>query len=959
MGVIAQIRNLGFAAAKAVPARGRVLAGLQGLLGAVPGVARRPRLAGLVPMSGLLPGRRPITPAGWLLLAAVGVIALIVVAMLALLAGRSSDPVTATATPPQAAAPRAAEPAPVQRRLSDARVRLAVAERAPLLGGRLQPRLAEIVDGGRAVVLQLGDAAPDTITRGQSIDIRLGSESCRLVYLGLIGGLADIEAQCGALATAPTSTGPAVTSPERRVRPGDTVRFAPGVEIKVSMIAPSGGALRVNVAGGPLVTLEEATPMPFIAGVDSCAVSFLGLDPSQAQRPGRDMTGRLVRLAVACNGATGARLASDARIAADLAPYLGTAARVGETVSFLDEQLEVYVGSKLAGGGARLSVGGGVLQPVAVGQSVPVTAGGTVCAIGLRPGEGDAVLVTAACNGQTAGPGVIARGSGDANTARVILQPNLPASLLGERVRLKLSMISPDGEALRLQVNDAPLSTLARGAMAEIPVGDGQCTAEFLGRDGTGARIRARCDEAAMASRILVAAEQEVAVLGVGATRPLLGGKVKLRLSLLAPDGAAVRLAVNEAELRTLERARPVLMTYGDGLCSVEFLGARDAGAALRAVCDRAALASNLLIPEAAETVLLAPGAERRLLGGRATLKLSMISPDGEALRLALNGGALRTVERGEPVSIPTGAGRCELAYLGPEGGRASIRAACDAAALEADPFVPVATETASLSTGGTATLFGGRLPLAASMLSPDGEALRLKVAQGPLMTLERARPLSVAVGQGKCVLTLAPAPDVRVAGSTRRVAGVEAACDAGAFTRAPLTTARETIELGYGRPTPVLDGRLTLTLSMIAPRGDAIRLDLGAGLRTLEAGEPLAVTVDGADCAASFAGIGADGAAAGRATVTVDCGGSAAGAAGTEEVVLGWGETASLFGGLLPVRLDMIAPSRTGVRIAVAGGRVTSLDRDLPMDVEAGGRPCRLSFLGVDGDRARLSAVC
>ncbi|WP_075217380.1 hypothetical protein [Mongoliimonas terrestris] len=733
----------------------------------------------------------------------------------------------------------------------------------------------------------------------------------------------------------PLPNGVAISDPvERLVTTGSTARFAGGaLQVEVSMISPSGGAVRASLNGGPLETLDEGVPVIVYAGPDVCSVTLAGI------------TRGVGRIAAACSGGAGTRLGAEAAVEAELAPHRSVRVQPGETASFLDETVDIYMGSVTPGGAAvRLSIDGGVLEAMPVGGAKVFTAGDTLCALTVRAADPAGADLSVACFGRLAGPATVAGAEGVSNRVRAEVMPQKRVSLLGDRVRIALSMVSPDGEAVRWSLNDGGLRTTVFGEPAAVRVGDGACAVTPLARTDAGVRIKAACDDAAMKARLQITASETIGEVMPGASTRLIDGKVKLGLSMISPDGEAVRLAINDGDLRTLERNAPVSLDYGAGLCSVEYAGRAPSGAArIRAACDAAALASDILIPERTERAVLSPGDSRLLLEGRLAVRLSMISPDGEAIRFSANGGDLRTADQGKPIRFPGIEGACELTYLGREGTRAVMKAGCDAAALARPPFLPVRTERLDVGVADPRQLQSGRLSLNVNMISPDRRALRIDVNGGGLKTLERGRPLIVPVGRGAC--------QIGFLSYTNGMALLEAGCDAGAFERAPVPpNLAEDVDLVYRTPVALFDGRMTVDLSMIAPGRDAVRVAVDGKLATLEADKPLTFPMEGESCGLVLTGIGADD----RARLRVGCGAGLkavvkAGPIPPETARIATGETARLLAGAVALKLEMISPSRTGLRVSIDGAKVSSLDRGVPRTIDLDGRPCIIDFRGVD----------
>ena len=845
----------------------------------------------------------------------------------------------------QVATPAAARPTPAPR---DDAARLTPGQSATLADGWAKLRLEGIEADGASARVTVNDQTSFALQRGQTVQVGSGSRLCDVTLSEASGERATLRATCGPAPARPEAL-PAIESEPALVTSNSVARFADGaLQVEVSMLSPSRGALRARINGGQLETLEEGIPATVYTNDDVCSVMFFGA------------TDGVGRIAAACSGDTGRLIAAENEIARALAPHRSTRIATGQTASFADEALDVYVGPVDARrGSARLSVAGGVLETVHTGTARLATVDGAPCAVALLAVAAEGADIAVACAGRTVAPPVIVGGpEAQANSVRTVVLPARKALLLGERVRVELSMVSPDGQAVRWSINESGLRTTGLGEEARFTVGDGTCALAFLRVDGTGARVKAACDEAAMSSRVLVSAAEQVTELVPNQSARLLGDKLKVGLSMIAPDGEAVRLALNDGELRTLERGRPQVFDYGAGLCSLDFAGRSAAGAAiLRAACDRAALSSDVLVPEAAERAPIPPGTEVRLLEGRLLVKLSMIAPDGQAIRFAANGGQLRTAELGQPVRFPSGEGRCELTYLGQEGTRALLRGACDAAALAGSAFVPVRSEQVGLAVGRTTALMADRLSLTLSMISPDREALRIDANGLGLRTLERGRAVALPVGQGTCQLDYL---GYRGSGPV-----VEATCDAAAFARAAMTpNARITVDLAYRQPVRLFDGRLELGLSMISPRGDALRVSVNGELETLERGMPTMIVLEGQDCGLVYdEAVRPD-----RVRVTVDCGAGSSGAAGPanmepQSLRVATGETVELFGGATSLALTMISPSRTGLRVSIGGEKVRSLDLGLPIALDLAGKACRIEYRGTDRtepvEKALITTVC
>lgn len=847
---------------------------------------------------------------------------------------------------PAMEAPAAAvQPGPPPR---DDTASLRVGEEASLAGGWAKLRLEKIDPAGVSATVLINDHASEQIGRGATVQVGSGSQLCDLTLTEFAEERATLRASCVPVPVQVEPL-PVIESEEVRVTSNSVARFARGtLEVAVSMISPSRGALRVRINGGQLETLEQDLPATVYVEGDVCSVMFFGASEGVG------------RIGAACMGETGRVIGAERELAQALAPHRVTRLATGQTASFLDETLEVYLSTvDTRQRTARLSVSGGVLEPVAKGGVKLASLDGVPCAITVREVMAEGADLAVACAGRTVAPPVIISGAkGAANSVRSVLLPNRKALLLGERVRVQLSMISPDGQAARWSINEAGLTTTEKGDKAEFRVGAGTCTLTFLRVDGPGARVKGACDDAAMASRLLVSAAEQVAELVPNRPARLLDGTLKVRLSMIAPDGEAIRLSVNDGDLRTLERGAVDTFDYGAGLCSLDYAGRGPSGAAtLRAACDRAALASDVLVPEAVERVTLAPGDEIRLLQGRLLIKLSMISPDGQAIRFAANGGPLATAELGRAVRFASGDGRCELTFVAREGTRARLLGACDTEAMGGAAFVPARSELVDLQPGRPTRFMSDRLTLLLSMVSPDRDAVRVAVNEAGLMTLERGRPIALPVGRGSCQLAYT--------GYRSGGPGLEATCDAGAFERAPLAEdARAMVDLAYRQPVRLFDGRLELGLSMISPRGDALRVSLNGDLATLEQGAPRAVALDGRDCALTY-----DQRVAGdRARVVVDCGSRAQAAGGSlpqepETVKVATGATVDLFGGATQLSLAMISPSRTGLRVSLDGEKVRSLDRGEPITIDLAGQSCRIDYLGTDRggpvEQALIATTC
>lgn len=834
----------------------------------------------------------------------------------------------------QVEAPSVAQaPSSVPRAVSsDREVRLSPGERARLAGNALSVRLVDRAADGSSVRVSLWDKDPITLMQGIATAVPNGSRICDVTYVGPIEGRSVLHGSCR-----PTGVPEAMevgVAMEQAARSGDVVSFAGGaLRIDVSIVSPGGGTVRARLNDGPLETLEVDLPVVVYAGSDACTVNL-----TEARKG-------IARIAAACAGAAGRAIGVEADLSAALAPHRRSRLGLGETASFADATVDVYLASVAPGlDSARLSFDGGLVTPVALGDATVLATAGGPCAFTLEAIDREGVDLAAACFGRLAGPAEIMKPGGSSDSARAVVRPGVKALLIGDRVRIDLSMVSPDGEAVRWSLNDAGLRTTEFGQPASVAVGEGSCSIVPLRAEDSGVRVKAECDAGAMAARPLVAAGEDVATFAPNQTSLLLGGKIKIALSMISPDGEAVRIAVNDGDLRTLARAAPLPLDYGSGLCSVEYAGpATSGGALVRAACDAAALGSDVLVPERSEKVSMGIGDKRRLLDGRLTLDLSMISPDGEAIRFSANGGDLRTAALNEPIRFPSGEGRCEITYLGREGDRALIATGCDAAAIAADPFVPARTERVELTVARSAKAQAGRLDLAASMIAPDKRALRLAVNGGRLQTLERGRPLTVPIGTGRCQLAF-----LSYGNGT---ALIETVCDEGAFERAPVPVdhSAEAV-LVHRSPLVLFDGRHTVELSMIAPRREAVRVSIDGRLQTLDVAKPLPLPVEGRDCALVLTGIGDDD----RVRILVGCGSGlkdvvAAAPVPTERTLVAAGETVRLLQGAVSMKLEMISPSRTGLRVSIDGAKVSSLDRGVPKPIELAGRSCRLDYLGTD----------
>lgn len=855
---------------------------------------------------------------------AAGGLALIgVVAFLGVMVWRENQSTDAAATPRVAA--------PLRTVSVDRQASLTVGERARLAGDLLTVKLLERAEDGSSVRVSIWDKDPVLLTRGVALSVPNGSKICTVTYTGDLDDRVVVQGTCrpGTL-TEDLVVGLPV---EQTIRSGSIATFAGGaLRVEVSIISPGGGTIRARLNDGPLETLEAGIPVVVYTGADSCSVTLI---------EARNGTGRL---AAACSGQAGRHATAESELTASLDPHRRTVLRTGETASFAADTIDVYLASIGARRqSARLSVDGGIVTAFAPGDVEIVTTPQGPCAFAVTSIKDDGVDIAAACFGRLAGPASISRPGGAQDSARSLVRPGVPVSMLGDRVRIRLSMISPDGQAVRWSLNDSGLRTTDIGHFTDVKVGEGTCRVHPLRMEDGGLRVKAVCDDAALQARPQITAAEETADVRPNTVARLLGGTLKVGLSMISPDGEAIRITVNDADLRTIERGAPLSIDHGDGLCSVEYVAKAEAGARIRAACDAAALASDVLVPETSERTSVAPGAERRLLEGRLALKLSMISPDGEAIRFSANGGDLMTAERGRPFRFASGEGTCELAYLGREGDRALLKAGCDAAASSSEPFVPVRTERLEIAAGSLATAQSERLQLAINMVAPDRRAARLSVNGGGLQTLERGRPLMIPVGIGRCQIAFLSYTNGRVL--------VETVCDQGAFERAPVPENHaQVVALGYGKPVLLFDGRYRLELSMIAPRRDAVRLSVDGRLATLDLASPLALPVEGRACALVLTGIGDDDVV----DVKVGCGTGlrdviAVGPIPAERTLVAAGETVGLFKGAVQLKLEMISPSRTGLRVSIDGAKVSSLDRGVPRDLDVAGRACRLDYTGID----------
>lgn len=819
-------------------------------------------------------------------------------------------------------------------------------ERVSLAGGRLSIVVEEIAPDGSSVRIRSDDGGPVVISKASPGKVLADGRLCEVSLRSVEAGRASFGATCRPAAEVTAeANGTVHVTADVPVRTNASVDFLDGaLRVHVSMIAPNRAAsLRVRLNDGPLRTAERGVPVSVLVGDDLCGLVYRGADDGTP------------RVAVACGGGLGRRIAAENAIATELAPHVATRIAPGTTASFVGERLDVHVGSIApAGDLVRLSLADGVLEPVRPGWARAIRVDGVLCAVALVGASRDGADVSVACNGRLAGPASL-YGPDTGLSVKTSVTPRAKALLLGERVRIDMSMVSPDGRAVRWSINDGRMTSTEIGRTATVPVGAGTCSVLLIGIKADEARIKASCDEAAGSSRILVAAAEERTTTVAGATASMLGGRLKVALSMISPDGEAIRISANGAPLKTVGRGNPVTVELGSGLCSVEFLGLDSAREAqLRGICDRAALDSDVLIAETTERVGLSPGEERALLDGRLPLRLSMITPDGKAVRVSAAGGPLRTIEAGRPLRFASGEGRCEVAFLEVSGGSAVMTGACDAAALRGRAFVPVRTDRVDLAYGESAEIQDGRLTIGVSMIAPDRRALRVAVNDIGLRTVEQGRPVEVEVGRGACTLAYMAFDGTR--------ATIETACDAGAFKSADLASAATAeVSLGYGETVRLFDRRVPVTLSMISPRGDSLRARIGdTGLQTLFAGKPFPVSVDGQGCSLIFRERTDDG----RARLEAGCGENAGSGAATankeEKIVLAWGDTARLFGGRTALKLEMISPSRTGLRVAIDGGRTRSLDRGDTLKLDIGGRPCRIEYVGPEGaDKAVLATAC
>lgn len=855
---------------------------------------------------------------------AAGVLGMtVVIAFLGVMVWRENQSAGVPSPPQVSVAPRTVS--------VDREALLAVGERARLAGDLLTVKLIERADDASSVRVSVWDKDPVVLQRGVALTVPNGSKLCELTYTGDLDDRAIVQGTCRQ-GVRPEGVDVGL-SMEQTVRSGSTATFAgDALRVEVSIVSPGGGTIRGRLNEGPLETLEVGVPVVVYVGADACSVTLTAA---------RDGIGKL---AAACSGETGRSLAAEAELAAQLDPHRRTELRAGETASFAADTIDVYLASvEPRRESARLSIDGGVVEAVPLGGVEVLGTPAGPCAFAVKAIRDDVVELAAACFGRLAGPATIARPGAAQDSARGLVRPGSPVSLLGDRIRIRLSMISPDGEAVRWSLNDAGLRTTIIGEPADVRVGDGTCSVLPLRAEEGALRVKATCDPAALQARPQITAAEDTVEVGTNEVVRLLGGKLKLGLSMISPDGEAIRVAVNDAELRTIERGAPLSIDYGDGLCSIEYVARGDAGARVRAACDAAALASDVIVPERSERVSMGVNAERRLLDGRLSVRLSMISPDGEAIRFSANGGDLMTAERNEAFRFASGEGICELVFLGREGERALLNAGCDAAAIAAEPFVPVRSERVEVGSGRRTATQSGRLELAVNMIAPDRRALRLAVNGGGLRTLERGRPIMAPVGTGRCQISFLA--------YRNGAASLETVCDQGAFERAPVPEDHsQELYLQYRTPVSLFDGRHRLELSMIAPRRDAVRLAVDGRLATLDLASPLSLPVEGRTCALVLTGISEDD----RVTVKVGCGAGlkdviAAGPIPAERTLVATGETARVLKGAVSLKLEMIAPSRTGLRVSIDGAKVSSLDRGVSREIDVAGRTCRLDFMGLD----------
>lgn len=435
-------------------------------------------------------------------------------------------------------------------------------------------------------------------------------------------------------------------------------------------------------------------------------------------------------------------------------------------------------------------------------------------------------------------------GGGARAAETVLLEPGESASVLGGAATLRLSLIAPDEAVIRIAADGGALKTAELGQPLTLATAAGACAVVFEGVDGGKARVTFTCGgaSAATVSSPSAVAGSETVLLAPAVATPVLGGAATLRLSLIAPDEAVIRIAADDGGLKTAERGKPLALATAAGACTLVYEGTEAGKARVAVDCGGSSMAAA--VPAAAPaaavgpaTMLLEPGVAIPVLGGSASLRLSLIAPDEEVIRIAGQDGKLKTAERGKPLMLTTGAGACAVVYEAAEAGKARVTIDC-AGGAPVGP-VPLPAEIAAGLIGASG-LGSGLEGCTLVSVSRDGEQAILSVTCGASASPVVAAPAPVAAKAGNSPI---PAP-------------------------APATTGPRELVLEPGVKTPVGDGSI-IRLSLISPDEAVIRIAGADGvLKTAVRGEPLSLSAGAAECQVVYQG--ADG---GKARVSVSCG--------------------------------------------------------------------------------------
>lgn len=269
---------------------------------------------------------------------------------------------------------------------------------------------------------------------------------------------------------------------------------------------------------------------------------------------------------------------------------------------------------------------------------------------------------------------------------------------LGERMAA-LETAMPDTEAVADAVTERVGTTLDEkmsglqdslsGAIGDAAAEQKTALETAVSSISTGLEQSAQTAAAAVASASTGEATEAEGVavsepLKVGRTALFADGKVRAFVSRIDPSGGAVRLVVNQEQVR-LGSGGSAPVSFEDKNCSIVVLGLSDEGATLGSDCDAAQPQGEMAqaggdsaggVPPAPEDGFR-PGTMANLGEGALRVFVSGVAQDGSAARIAVNGFSTQVVPAGDSIDVTANDRSCTVTVTGVGNGMVGLEGSC------------------------------------------------------------------------------------------------------------------------------------------------------------------------------------------------------------------------------------------------------------------------------------------